>query len=269
MNYNQLVDELKEVCKRAGSKILSYYETVDKEIQNQDFPITKADLESSELIIEFLKEKYRLPVLSEEDKKDKEYLNSEKFFLVDPLDGTKDFINHTGQFVIMIALIENSQPTVGIIYQPTTNILYYGIKNKEAFIEKNKDKKKMGVSNENDFTRMKMLVSQFHSHRHETELAKKLLVQSSTKLGSAGLKICRIAQGLEHIYINTSNKTGEWDSAAGSIIIKEAGGEITDCRGNELVFGKEEPYNQDGFVISNGIRHGEIIKNVQEILKNK
>ena len=109
----------------AGERVREIYES-DFEVgkKDDDSPITKADLESNKIIRAAL-EKTGIPILSEEDVDDKSRLNSDKIWIVDPLDGTTDFVNRTGEFTIMIGLVENHVPVMGLIYWPTKQKLYY------------------------------------------------------------------------------------------------------------------------------------------------
>ena len=111
----------------AGDKVNEIYETdfeVNKKEDNS--PITRADLESN-VIIRAALEQTGIPILSEEDKDDKERLNSKKVWIIDPLDGTQDFVNRTGEFTILIGLVENNIPVMGLVYLPTKKILYFVI----------------------------------------------------------------------------------------------------------------------------------------------
>ena len=117
----------------AGDRVREIYES-DFEVSKKDdnSPITKADLESNKIIRAAL-EKTGIPILSEEDVDDKSRLNSDKIWIVDPLDGTTDFVNRTGEFTIMVGLVENHVPVMGLIYWPTKQKLYYAERGMGAF----------------------------------------------------------------------------------------------------------------------------------------
>ena len=110
----------------AGEKIREVYDTDFEVIKKDDnSPITKADLESNKILRSAL-EKTGIPILSEEDEDDKSRLESEKVWIIDPLDGTQDFVNRTGEFTVLVGLVENQIPVMGLVYLPTQKILYYG-----------------------------------------------------------------------------------------------------------------------------------------------
>jgi 3'(2'), 5'-bisphosphate nucleotidase len=264
-----LLKQIFAVVKKAGNFALEFYDQDFFTAKEEEFPVTKADIEINKILTDGLSKIEGVFVFSEEQKESKEYLNKESYFIVDPIDGTKDFVHKTGGFCIMLALIKDKQPVIGVVYKPVGNELFYAVKNKGAYLEKDGKSSKINVDKQSSFSDMKMVMSKFHLSKTEIEVKEKLGIFNYEQKGSAGLKMCDIAQGKAHLYINTSSKTGEWDSAPGSLIIQEAGGVITDIYGNTLEFSKKEPYNTNGYVVSNGIKHAEIIKVLQKDNFNK
>src|SRR6056297_3572822 len=132
--------KLKEEIKKVGAEIMKLYEK-DFEIKDKadSSPVTKADLLSNKLLVEIL-EKTNIPILSEEIKDNPERLSSDKLWIIDPLDGTKDFIQKTDEFSIMVALVEKGEPVLGIVYAPALGKIYYAEKNKGAYVEELKIK---------------------------------------------------------------------------------------------------------------------------------
>lgn len=259
MNYFDLLNDLKLIVKKAGENVLGYYDKEYPEQEKEKFPVTKVDFASNKILLEGLSKYEDVGILSEETKDDKSYLNYERIFIIDSLDGTKDFVHKTGDFSIMVALVENNYPVIGVVYKPIDGNLYYAIKSKGAFSESNGEKKELQVSNEEDFSRMKLVTSRFHLKPYEIELKDRLKIGTYKKIGSAGLKMAKIAEGAAQIYLNTASQTGEWDTAVGTIIVEEAGGRVTDVNGERLQFKKEKPYNLNGFVVSSGMKHDKII----------
>ncbi|MBD3311264.1 MAG: 3'(2'),5'-bisphosphate nucleotidase CysQ [Candidatus Magasanikbacteria bacterium] len=263
--YDEILTDLKQITSQAGAKILEFYAEDYTDSEKKEFPVTKADLASDSIISQGL-EKYLengFGILSEETSADKDYLNHDKVFIVDPIDGTKDFVHKTGDFSIMIAYVENGEPVVGVVFKPLGGVLYYAQKNEGAFVEVGGNSEKIEVSPQEDFTEMRLLVSRYHLRDPEIKLKEELYLADNLAMGSAGLKLCSIAAGKAHIYVNTSDKTGEWDTAAGSIILQEAGGIITDLDAKPLDFLKEKPYNTRGFVASNGTQHEQILNKLK------
>jgi len=260
------IQEIKKIVREAGKEIMKYYNCHhDVSYKNQDkfSPLTKADLASEKIIKQELK-KFKLPILSEEAEDDKARLNSEYVWIVDPLDGTSDFIKKTGEFSVLIGLVKNGEPILGVVYEPAKNTFYWAEKGKGAFIEKNGKTRKIKVSNKKDFSEMTILLSRNHLLKSDIKLCNNLRIGKKIKRGSTS-KMCVIARGEAEIYVNTSDRTGEWDTCAPQIILEEAGGEITDMRGGKLMYNKKMPKNLSGFVASNGTLHNEIIKTLKNI----
>ncbi len=255
------IEEIKKIAERAGEEIMKYYKTdlgVTYKKGNKSSPLTKADLASNKIICEALK-KYGWPILSEESADDKKRLNFEYVWIVDPLDGTMDFIERTGEFSIIMALVKNKRPIKGVMYEPALGRVSYAEEERGAYLEEGENVKKLEVSQETDFAKMKILLSRFHILEKEKAFIKKLGIGEQQTRGSVA-KISVIAEGKAHVYINSSDKTSEWDTCAGALILREAGGKITDMDGNELTYNSEDPRHLNGYVASNGTKHKDIIE---------
>ncbi len=250
---NNLIQEVTRIAKKAGEKVLFYYdkdyEVVDK---GGDSPLTQADLASNEYILSEL-EKYGYGILSEEKADDAKRLSKDSVWIVDPMDGTKDFINKTGEFTIMIGLVEKRgdvfRPILGVVYVPSQRVIYYASENAGAFMQKeDQEAKKIKVVNKKEISEMIMIGSRFHESELETEIMKERGMKERVVCGSAGLKLCKIAEGVADLNINPSDKTWEWDVCAADIILKEAGGVLTDTKGQGFVYNKKDPRNLNGYV---------------------
>jgi len=255
---------------KAGEAIMRIYENEDfnVEMKSDNSPLTKADKEAHNIIVSEL-EKTNLPILSEESE-DKDY-NKRKdwkiFWLVDPLDGTKEFIKRNGEFTVNIALIENGFSNVGIIVVPVTQELYFGVRGKAAYKIQLKDykdtdnlldriysNKPISVSNE-----IKNKLTIVGSRSHMSEETEKWMSQFKdkyyTEIVSKGssLKICLVAEGKAHLYPRFA-PTMEWDTAAGHAIAIAAGAEIIDWETKqELRYNKENLLNPWFLVKPEGI----------------
>lgn len=254
-----ILEHIIPLARTAGSLILRFYHPRSQAERQNNFPVTEADLASHRFLAEHLRNFSNIGLLSEENLADRKYLDFQTIFLIDPLDGTSDFVNQTDEFSVMIAVVRGAYPVAGVVYQPVGDRLFYASREQGAFCVENGQTTRLQVSPETDFSKMKMLTSRFHASAEEEKLGKQLGIMERQPMGSAGLKMGMIATGQAHVYISPSNKTGEWDSAAGAIIIEEAGGIITDLFGRKLTFQKSNPRNENGFVVSNGVRHEELI----------
>ena len=248
----------------SGEEILKIYEgKFDSETKKDDSPITIADLKSNEIIKSILKESGH-KILSEEDKDDKKRINEEMIWIVDPLDGTSDFIDKTGEFTIMIALIKNGKPILGVIGWPTGNAIFAAQKDRGAFRYQNEEWRQIFVSDKSDLTKCKAVGSRHHLSDKEKSFIQKLGITDFTSIGSS-LKVAKISSGEADAYITTTNKMKEWDSAASYCIIHEAGGQMTDMNGNKLSYNKDDVYHRNGILVTNGKIHEKIIEEFKKL----
>jgi 3'(2'), 5'-bisphosphate nucleotidase len=240
----------------AGEKIMKIYEGADfgVDMKADNSPLTLADLASHEHIVSSLsKLTPDIPVLSEESKATpyEERSAWAKFWLVDPLDGTKEFIKRNGEFTINIALIEEGRPVLGVVHTPALGVTYYAQKGLGAFKQDNGTSHVIKVQTDVS-QNLNVVASRSHAGP-ETEaflaaLAKDYTVNLVSK-GSA-LKLCLVAEGVAHLYPRLG-PTMEWDTAAAQSVVEEAGAVVTDIEGKLLPYNKENLLNP--FFIVNAV----------------
>ena len=257
------VDIVIDAMIRAGEKILEIYESnFEVEKKDDNSPITKADLESNKIIKESLLQT-KIPILSEEDADDKSRTDSDKVWIVDPLDGTQDFVNKTGEFTVMVGLVENHVPIMGLVYWPTEKKLYFAEKGLGAFCHDSEGWAKISVRGVEEVTESLALVSRHHLSDKEKKMLEQLEIKNTANIGSS-LKVMEIASGRADIYLTSTNKMKQWDTAASHCIISEAGGKMTDISGNDLVYNTESVNHENGLLVTNGIIHEEIVSKISE-----
>lgn len=244
---------------KAGKKILEYYEeNTEIFIKEDNSPLTNADLSSNKIIIEELKKlDDKIPILSEETLVSwNERKNWNTYWLIDPLDGTKEFINKNGEFTVNIALIKNNKPILGVIFAPALSVIYYAYQNFGSF--------KISCSNPinvlDKSTRIHSNKKHIHSHllvigsrSHSNNSFEKWIKENIQnfellKRGSS-LKFCNIADGTADLYPRFG-PTSEWDIAAGHIILVEAGGTINSIDNEEIVYNTKENILNPHFIAS-------------------
>jgi len=234
-----MIEEVTSIAHKAGDAILEVYKVVDPDTKykKDDSPVTEADIVSNEIILKGLKEFSDIPILSEETEVDYEERKSwNKFWLVDPLDGTKDFLVKNNQFTVNIALIKDDKPILGVVLIPAEGLCYTAEKDKGAF--------KNGEKIYNNSTRTELIGSDsnFHSTEETKAFYAKHNVKDIKRYGSA-LKFCKLAEGEIDLYARL-NGTMEWDTGAGHIIMNEAGCKIIDVETKkEIVYNKENLRN--------------------------
>ena len=234
-----MIQKVIEIAQKASLEIMSIYNSNDFtiEIKSDDSPVTKADLIANEIIIDGLKAISDYPILTEESPIDYGIRkNWDKYWLVDPLDGTKDFIAKNGGFTVNIALIENHKPILGVVYIPVNNDIYYAELGKGAFKNGNK------IFNNSQREELIAADSNFHSTQEVKNFFLKHNIKDIRKYGSS-IKICKLAEGVIDVYPRL-NGTKEWDTAATHIIANEAGCKLIDMQTQEeLKYNKEDIKN--------------------------
>ncbi len=253
-----------KAAKEAGEAILEIYlGDYETSTKNDDSPITDADLKSNEVIKKILSQT-KHQILSEEDKDDLSRLSKETIWIVDPLDGTSDFIDKTGEFTVMISLIKNKKPILGVIGWPTEKTLFVAQKGSGAFRFSNEEWSKISVTKVSEIPKCRTVGSRHHLSDKEKEFIEKLGINDFTSIGSS-LKVGKISSGEAEAYITTTNKMKEWDSAASYCIISEAGGKMTDMSGNDLTYNNKDVHHQNGILVTNGLVHDKIVEEFKKL----
>lgn len=241
--------DIKEIIKiaiEAGNKIMDIYENEDFsktiDFKADDSPLTIAD-KAAHIIIEkgLLNLETVLPILSEEGKiaSYDERKNWNLYWCVDPLDGTKEFINKNGQFTVNIALISGSTPILGVVYAPAIDTLYCGSVADGAYITKDGTTSKITVNRKN--TERIAVKSKSHSSEAEDIVLADFNVTDTISVGSS-LKFCMVAEGKADIYFR-NGPTMEWDTAAGQAVVTAAGGIVEDMNKTPFAYNKENLLN--------------------------
>ena len=250
--FDKHCSDMSEVCLKAMSKVMEYYKNgFDVEIKSDNSPVTDADKQSDLIIKSFLKEKYpTYAFLTEESNDDKARLNEKYVFIIDPLDGTKDFVAKDDMFAINIALVEEHTPVVGVVGIPAQNKIYFAIKDYGSYLLENDAIKRIYASDRTD--NLIMSCSVFHSGKTDQEIFDKFQNRILKKhpLGSA-LKSCLIAEGKVDCCFSSSGNTKEWDTCAPQIIVEESGGHFTTFYGDKITYNREDVYNRNGYAAYN------------------
>jgi len=253
-----------KAAQEASNVILDIYQKdYNISTKTDNSPVTDADLESNKIINKILSNT-KYSILSEEDVDDQSRLSKDMIWIVDPLDGTSDFIDKTGEFTIMIALIQNKKPILGVIAWPTEKTLFVAQKNCGAFRYSNDKWDKISVTKIENLSKCRTIGSRHHLSDKEKEFIKKIGIKDFSSIGSS-LKVGKISSGEAEVYITTTNKMKEWDTAASYCIITEAGGKMTDMLGNELTYNNKNVYHQNGILVTNGFIHNKIVNEFKKL----
>lgn len=261
MNSSEL-KEIEVYCQSlavdAGKKIMEVYEdeslSTQVEVKGDNSPLTLADKRANDLIVAGLKKNYpHIAILSEEEKDDLSRRENPLCFIVDPLDGTKEFIKRNGQFTVNIALAENQSVIMGIIYVPVTEELYFAsigngsfLKDGSGTVTENKVSSTVGLDKPEQ---IRLVMSASHGASEMDALIEKYGFTQFVKMGSS-LKGCLVAKGEAELYYR-HGFTCEWDTAAMQCIVEVAGGMFRQMDGSPMVYNRENTLNEKGFYILN------------------
>jgi 3'(2'), 5'-bisphosphate nucleotidase len=271
-----LENELKtttSIALAAGAAMMEFYETdikVTEKFAADNFtePVTEADFASNKVIIEGITAAFPGDgILSEETPDTAERLTKDRVWIIDPLDGTKGFINRDGDFAVQIGLVERGVPVLGVVYLPFEDALYNAVKGEGTWrTQRGGEPERLRVSNRTDLSEMNMAVSRDHLSPKMSVVFEKLGIKNETRRGSVGLKVSLIAQQICDLYLHLSPRTKFWDTCAPQIILEEAGGKMTDLFGYPLVYDIPEVRNLNGIAATNGISHDKTIESLKPLL---
>ena len=280
----ELLNTIRELSWDAAKIFKSYNQEIknSKKLNIKNFetgPVTTADIEINELIKNFIKNKFPLQqweFLSEEDKKfNKNTIYKSKWvWIIDPLDGTKDFIKETGEYAMHLALTYEKEVILGIVLIPQKNQLWISIKGEGTWFENEESIKEYPINKKNKkLNELKILTSKSHVHQKFNSLLEKMNPKQIQGMGSIGYKISSILRGDGDLYISYALPDGtcpqDWDIAAPSGLIKEAGGHFTDINGVDLKFLKEGNFDQGGLLIASmSSNHLEICDSISKLINN-
>jgi len=245
MNSDKLLAVAIESAKKAGVEVAKHYKSGDytSEMKEDNSPVTSADLASNDVLMQELSRLTPdIPVISEEvgSLPLEERKKWSRYWLLDPIDGTGEFIMGSGDFAVNIALVDNGWPSIGVIHAPDHQLTYYGQNNLGAFKEDNRSSKQIYVAEYDGIRKIKVAISR----RQELSLMGQYLNTEDfsfeyVALGSCSLKNCIIAEGVADCYLRIG-PTGEWDTGVSHSIIEQAGGSIIDSEFLPLTYNQRE-----------------------------
>ncbi len=257
----------RKLAKEASTIVKTFYiGSSDVEYKNGDEPVTEADRSANQHIVTRVSKAYPDDgILSEESKDDLSRLDKERVWIIDPLDGTKEFIARNGEFSIMIGLAINGVPVMGVIMQPEANLVYLGIRGEGAWLEEDGERIELHVSDTTKTSQMTLVSSRSHRQQITDQMRSSMRITSERVSGSVGLKVGLISRKLADLYLHPSPGCKEWDLCAPQAVVEAAGGKMTDCWGNELRYNKRDVRAHNGLVASNDQIHEMIVRKVAQI----
>lgn len=247
----EVVTELLNISEMAGNILLEH---LTRELvihtKSDNSPVTDADIEANEFICtELSKLCINIPIVSEENSSDENIkaAKSQEFWLIDPLDGTRDFLKKSKNFAICIAKIKDSRPEFGLIHIPSMKESYYNIGDQAFLLDRYQNITNIQVKQKP--TDLHLVSSHRMQHNKLFEEYIKTRQISKISVISSAIKFCYIASGKAQLYPHFLN-TMHWDSAAGDAIVHAAGGKVNDLEGNKLRYGNSSDFKNPHFIVS-------------------
>lgn len=250
-DLKELLDPVIQIAYQAGKVIMGVYDAgFSVEKKSDHTPVTEADIAANKAIVSSLKELTpHLPILTEEEKPTP-YSQRKKwprYWLIDPLDGTREFIKRNGEFTVNIALIDGDESVMGVVYAPVIGVLYYAAKGQGAFKQASTNEPKAIHVREKCSGKTIVACGRSHPTEEMESFIKNLGKHEIIRVGSA-LKSCLVAEGKADLYARLG-PTSEWDTAAAQCVVEEAGGAITNTEMQRLRYNtKDDLLNPHFFV---------------------
>lgn len=241
-----------QAAREAGAAILPWYGAAIARMKPGNTPVTEADFAANEIVLRALAAAFPADgILSEESVDTTERLHAERVWIVDPLDGTREFLNKTGDFAVMIGLAVAGRAVLGVIYQPVTDSLYTAVAGRGAWVERDGRKERLSCRPV-DPAAIRLVGSRSRPEPLVEEVRGELGITDVVPIGSVAMKCVSIAEGKRDLYLHPVNFLGEWDTCAPEVLVREAGGHVSDCRGAGLRYNKPQPGQPDG-ILATGI----------------
>lgn len=256
------------LARQAGDVIMGFYQMhLPVDYKEGEEPVTAADREADALIAAGLRAAFPDDgLLTEESPDDLLRLKKERVWIVDPLDGTTEFIAETDDFVVQIALTLRGQPVLGVVYQPVARRLFYAVRGRGAHQIYNGRTVRLQVSARPDPAQMCLVTSRSHYSAFVEAAQQALGIRDVSRVGSVGLKAGLLAQGMCDLYLAT-NLAKEWDICAPHALLLEAGGMLTNLCGEPFTYNNPEVAECQGLIGSNGQAHTQIVEILAPLLE--
>jgi len=240
--------------KEAEKAIMEVYGTAfDVEIKSDDSPVTEADKRADKIIRDILAKAFPEDgFLTEESADTPERFSKKRIWIVDPVDGTKEFVSHNGEFTTNVALCEGKEIVLGVINAPVLGCVYFAVKGEGCFcLDKDGTVTKLHVSDRTTGLRAMRSISFFKPEEAAFMKDHAEFFDGDARPVGAAIKFCRLAEGTYDFLVRLGGNTKEWDVAAGDIIVKEAGGFVCEPTGKDFVYNREDVYNRLGYAMGN------------------
>jgi 3'(2'), 5'-bisphosphate nucleotidase len=237
------------IARAAGCAAMRYYGRTSAQSKADSSPVTLADHAANNTIIRALHACFPGdPILSEESADSSEPLAADRLWIVDPLDGTKEFLAQNGEFAVMIGLAVAGEAVLGVVYLPEDQTLYGAARGMGAWVERDGKRRPLLRAPLSLDATPRLLISRSHADPVVAEIKAALRINAAAPCGSVGVKCSRIAADTSDLYVHTAPYLKEWDTCAPEVLVREAGGIVSDCLGQPLRYNKPNPMQPHGMM---------------------
>jgi 3'(2'), 5'-bisphosphate nucleotidase len=228
-------------------------------------PVTEADLAANRIIVDGLHARFPSDaILSEELVSDPIRLKSKRVWIIDPIDGTREYIDGTDDFAVQIGLAVDGVPVIGVVNQVAKHRLFAGVAGQGAWLDDPRTTarrtRRLTVTKVTDPTQMRLTVSRWHRSKKHTAIQDVIRPGGVIPAGSIGVKMGLVANAEADLYLHPSTRCAEWDTCGPDLILREAGGSVTDFFGKPLLYNQPDPHHPLGVAASNGAAHTQILQ---------
>lgn len=253
------------VAREAGDRILGHYGATGHETKAGGSPVTAADLASNEWIVNSIRSAWPgEAILAEESADSADRLISDRVWVVDPLDGTREFLAQNGEFSVMIGFVTGGRPVVGVVLVPVRGLLYAAAAGEGAWAEESGERRRLRCHAARPGG-LRLVGSRSHPDPLIEAMRERLGITDVRPSGSVGIKCALIAEGERDLYVHPVPYLKEWDTCAAEVLLREAGGVVTDCRGEPLVYNKPDPTQPDGILACAASVHATVLEQIGPI----
>jgi len=257
-----------QLARAAGVAVMGFYGTTEADEKAGGSPVTAADHASNDVILDGLRTVFPDDaILSEESKDDRSRLEAARVWIVDPLDGTKEFLARNGEFSVMIGLVVDGERVLGVVHLPDGDVTYGAVAGQGAWVERAGEREPLRAA-EADMDALRMVGSRSHPDPLLEEMTEALGVDDVAPSGSVGIKCALIAEGRRDVYIHPVPYLKEWDTCAPEVILREAGGRVTDCLGGRLEYNRPDPHQPHGILACAPGIHARVLEVIEPIYED-
>lgn len=260
------------LAEQASEVVLRMRKTAKVHSKAGGEPVTEADLAANVILMEGLARAFPADaILSEETESDPSRLDASRVWILDPIDGTREFIGGTDDFAVQIGLAIDGEAVLGVVHQCARDRLFVASRGGGAWLERpntqGRPRTRLHVSRETDPRAMRMTVSRWYKSKKQNALRERVRPKEIVPAGGVGIKVALVAMGKADLYLHPSSSMSEWDTCAPGVVVGEAGGVITDLFGKPLRYNAPVPVHPRGLIAANPAAQQRILADIEDVVR--